>query len=73
MTASPQRIERPDHTGRTDVEVLHRQRCLPPVPFVGGPERIEIERRVGVADDRGDRVSDACRIPPLVGQRLELR
>jgi hypothetical protein len=69
----PQRVERPDHTGRTDMEVLHRQRLLPPIPVVRGPECLEIERRVGVGDDRGDRVLDARRIPRLVGERLKLR
>jgi hypothetical protein len=72
MAASPQRVERPDHAGRTDVESLQRQRLLPPVPFVGGPERIGIERRVGVGDDRGDRVLDARRVPRLVSQPLKL-
>jgi hypothetical protein len=73
VAAPPQRIERPDHAGRTDIEVLHRQRRLPPVPFVCRPERSEVERRVGVGDDRGDRILDARRIPRLVAQRLELR
>ena len=73
VAASPQRVERPDHAGRTDVEVLQRQRLLPPVPFVRGPERVGIERRVSVGDDRGDRVHDARGIPRLVGQRFELR
>jgi hypothetical protein len=72
VAASPQRVERPDHAGRTNVEALQRQRLLPPVPFVRGPERIEIKRRVGVGDDRGDRVLDAHRIPRLVGQPLKL-
>jgi len=40
---------------------------------VGGPERVGIERRVGVGDDYRDRVRDARRIPRLVGQGLELR
>jgi len=37
------------------------------------PERLPIERRVGLGDDLGDRVVDACRNPRLVDQRLELR
>ena len=72
VAASPQRVERPDHAGCTDVEVLHRQRLLPPVPFVRGPERLPIERRVGVGDDRRDCVHNALGIPQLVGQRFEL-
>jgi len=40
---------------------------------VRGPERIGIERRVGVGHYRRDRVRDARRVPQLVGQRLELR
>jgi hypothetical protein len=73
MAPSPQRVERPDHPGCTDVESLQRQRLLPPLPFVGRPERVGIERCVGVGDDRRDRILDVCRIPGLVGQRLELR
>jgi hypothetical protein len=72
MAASPQRVERPDHAGPAEVEVLERQRLLPPVPFVRGPERVGVERRVSVGDDRRDRVLDARRIPGLVDQRLEL-
>ena len=73
MAASPKPVERPDHAGCPNVEVLQRQRLLPPVPFVGGPERIGIERRVNVGNDRGDRVHNARGIPRLVGQRFELR
>jgi hypothetical protein len=73
MAASPQRVERPDHAGRTDMESLQRQQLLPPVPFVRRPERSGIELRVAVGDDRRDRIFDACRIPRLVGERLELR
>src|SRR3954452_22571568 len=72
MAASPQRVERPDHAGRTNVEAFQRQRLLPPVPFVRGPERIGIEYRVSVGDDRGDRVLDARRVPRLFSQPLEL-
>jgi hypothetical protein len=73
MTASPQRVERPDHARRTDVERLQRQRLLPPLPFVGGPEPVGVERRVGVGDDRRDRVGDARGLPRLAGQWIELR
>jgi len=71
--ASPERVERPDHAGRPDVEVLQRERLLPPIPFVRGPERIGVERGGGIRDDRGDGVFDPRRIPRLVDQRLELR
>ena len=73
MAAPPKRVERPDHAGRTDVEILHRHRLLPPVPFVGGPELLGVERSVSVRDDRGDRALDARGIPRLFDQRLELR
>src|SRR5918912_168900 len=72
VAASPQRVERPDHAGRTNVEVLQRQRFLPPFPFVRGPEPLRIERRVGVGDDRRDRVLNARRGPRLVSQPLKL-
>jgi hypothetical protein len=73
VAAAPQRVERPDHAGRTDIEALQRQRLLPPVPVVRRPQRVGIECRVGVGDDRGDRVLGARWNPQLVGQRLELR
>jgi hypothetical protein len=37
------------------------------------PERLGIERGVGVGDDRGDRILDTRRNPRLVDERLELR
>ena len=39
-TAAPQVVERPDHAGRADVEVLQRQRSVLAVPLVRGPERV---------------------------------
>jgi hypothetical protein len=36
------------------------------------PERVGIEGRVSVCDDRDDRALDARRIPRLVAERLEL-
>src|SRR5436190_9366081 len=72
MAAPAQRVERPDHTGGADVEVLHRERSSPSVPFVGEPETFGIEGRIGVADDPRDRLLDPGWIPGLVGQRLEL-
>ena len=66
-----QHVERPDHAGRADVEVLHRRRRLPAVPLVGRPERVGVVRRVDVGDDRADRVADARFVPRRVGQRLE--
>jgi hypothetical protein len=73
VAAPSQRVERPDHAGSTHVEVFQRQRLFPPVPFVRGPELVEIKRRVGVGDNRGDHVLDAGRNPRRVDQRLELR
>jgi hypothetical protein len=37
------------------------------------PQRLRIERRPGVGDDRRDRVGNARCIPRLVDQRPELR
>jgi hypothetical protein len=73
VASSPQRVQRPDHAGGARVEALQRQRLLPSVPLVSRPERIAIERRVGVGDDVGDRTLDALRNPRLVDQTLELR
>jgi hypothetical protein len=73
VAAASERVERPDHGGGADIEVLERQVRPPAVPLVRGPERRCIERRIGVRDDRGDRVSDTSRVPRLVGQSLELR
>jgi hypothetical protein len=71
--APPQRVQRPDHAGPTGVEALQRQRLVLSVPFVRGPERLRVERRVGVRDDRGDRILDPRRHPRLVDQSVELR
>ena len=46
-------------------------RRLPAVPLVRGPERVAVERGVGVRDDRGDAVAGPRLVPRLVGQRLE--
>lgn len=73
MAAASERVERPDHARGADVEVLERRARPPAVPLVRGPERRCIERRIGVRDDHGDRLSNASRIPRLVGQWLELR
>ena len=56
--ASAQHVERMDHAGGADVQVLHRRRRLPAVPLVGGPERVGVVGRVDVGDDAADRVAD---------------
>jgi hypothetical protein len=71
MAALPKFIECPDHAGRTDVQAGQRQRLLPRIPIVCQPERLRIERRVGVGNDRSDRLLDARRNPRLVGQSIE--
>ncbi len=74
MTTAPERVERPDQPGRAGVKDLQRVSHGRDVrlPLVGGPEQIRVERRVGIGDDRSDRILDTPRIPRLVGQRLEL-
>ena len=69
----PQRVERPDHARSTDVQVLERQRRIASVPLMRWPERIVDERRIGVPDDRSDRIFDTRRNPRPFDQRLELR
>ena len=71
MAEPAQGVERPEHAGGADVEVLQRQLRLPAVPLVRRPER-GVERRVGVDHDLADRVADARLVPRLVGQRLEV-
>src|SRR5438094_33155 len=71
VTASLERVERPDHSARTDVEVLQRRRRAPHVPLVRGPEPIRIVGLVGVSDDRPDPRANALLVPRLVGGRLE--
>jgi len=72
MPAALQFVQRPDHAGSTDVEVLQRQRCPPAVPLLSRPEPVVIECGGGIRGDRGDRIADSRRIPGLVDQGLEL-
>src|SRR6059058_1539180 len=71
VTASLERVERPDHSARTDVEVLQRRRRAPHVPLVGGPELVRVVGFLGLCDDPLDRVADAELVPGLVSERLE--
>jgi hypothetical protein len=72
VTAAPQGVERPDDSGRADVQALQRRRSVARVPLVRGPERLSVERGAGVRHDPGNRLLYAGRIPRLAAQRLEL-
>jgi hypothetical protein len=69
-TAAPEDVERPDHAGGTNVQVLQRRRRLPAVPFVRRPELLWFERGIRVDNDASDRVAHAALAPRFVGQRL---
>src|SRR5205823_8218955 len=67
-----QSMKSPKHSGGSDVEVLHRARAAPEVPFVRRPEELRApEGRFGIRDDLAN--SGACLLhtPFGVGQRLE--
>jgi len=66
-----QRVQRPEHAGGADVEVLERQGRLPALPLPGRPERCVVERLLGRFDDRLDRVAHARLAPRRLRERLE--
>jgi hypothetical protein len=74
VPAAAKCVERPHHAGRATVEdferVLHAVEVR--IPVVDGPERGRIERRLGIGNDRRNRILDARRNPRLVDQGLEL-
>ena len=72
MAVAPQPVERPQHTGGPDVEVLHRARPVPAVPLVRPPEELRpAPGLVRVAHERSDPFAHALLVPGLLRQLFE--
>ncbi|HWQ24191.1 MAG TPA: hypothetical protein VNK94_08815 [Gaiellaceae bacterium] len=72
VPAPAELVEREEHAGAADVEVLQRARRVPAVPVVGPPEELRpAQGRIGVCDDLADPGADALLAPRLGRQPFE--
>ena len=64
-------VERPDDPARAEVQGSDRlERALLLVARVGGPQRVRVERRLGVRRDGGDRGAGPRGVPRAIGEAL---